>query len=152
MPASFRLILISILLPLLSIGCATLSPNFEKPAVEVASIQLLNSGGLSPEFDIVLRVVNPNRDALNINGLTYTLYLGGRKVVSGVSIDTPSIPAYGEGQMKLRARLSLFTGLSLLNNLMTEYAEGIDYELVTKLDVGSFIPTITVREEGVFTF
>jgi hypothetical protein len=89
---------------------------------------------------------------LNIDGLSYTLYPGGRKIVSGVSIDTPRIPGYGEGEMKLRERLSLLSGLNLLNDLMTEYSQGIDYELVTKLDVGSFIPNITVKEKGIFNF
>ena len=152
MPTKVRHIVICLLASLMLSACASLSPGFEEPTIEVASIQLQNSGGLSPEFDIVLRVSNPNRDALNINGLSYTLYLGGRKVVSEVSIDTPRVPGYGEGEMKLRARLSLFSGLSLLNDLMTEYSENIDYELVTKLDVGSFIPNITVKKKGIFTF
>ena len=152
MPASIRLVLISILMPLLAAGCASLSPGFEEPLIEVTSIRLQNSGGLSPEFDIALRVSNPNRDALNIDGMTYTLYLAGKKVVSGVSNDTPSIPGYGEGEVKLRVGLSLFGGISFLNDLMTEHPESVDYELVTKLDVGRFYSKITIKQQGLFTF
>jgi len=152
MPASIRLVLISIFMPLLAAGCASLSPGFEQPLVEVTSIRLQNSGGLSPEFDIILRVTNPNRDALDIGGMTYTLYLAGKKVVSGVSNDTPSIPGYGEREVKLRAGLSLFGGISLLNELMTEHPQSIDYELVTRLDVGRFYPKVTIKQQGLFSF
>jgi len=152
MPAAIRLVLMSIFMPLLAAGCVSLSPGFEQPLIEVTSIRLQNSGGLSPEFDIVLRVSNPNRDNLNIDGMTYTLYLAGKKVVSGVSNDTPSIPGYGEGEVKLRAGLSLFGGISLLNDLMTENPQSIDYELVTRLDVGRFYSKITIKQQGLFTF
>lgn len=152
MPLSIRLLLIAIFMPLLATSCATLSPGFKEPLVEVTSIKLQNANSLSLGFDIGLRVSNPNRDALNIDGLTYTLYLAGNKVVSGVSNDTPSIPGYGEGEFKLQAALSLFGGLSLLNGLMTEYQESIEYELITKLDVGRFYPKITIKRQGLFTF
>jgi LEA14-like dessication related protein len=152
MPASIRLLLVAFFMPLLAAGCASLSPGFEEPLVEVTSIKLQNANSLSLGFEIVLRVSNPNRDALNINGMTYMLYLAGNKVISGVSNDTPSIPGYGEGEFKLQAGLSLFGGLSLLNNLMSEYQESIDYELITKLDVGRFYPKITIKRQGLFTF
>ena len=145
----------SILIVLLAIflaGCANLTPGFEDPSVEVTSIQLKNSNSLAPEFDIALRVSNPNRDALSIDGMTYSLFLAGNKVVSGVANDLPSIPGYGEVAVNIQASLSLFGGLSLLNDLMTQNSESIDYELVTKLDVGRFYPKITLRQQGIFAF
>ena len=147
-----RLIFTLLLASLVLTACANLTPGFEEPLIEVTSIRLNNSGGLAPEFDIALRVSNPNRDALNIDGMTYTLYLAGNKVVSGLANDLPSVPGYGAATVKLRATLDLFGSLNLLNNLMNQYQQSIDYELVTKLDVGRFYPTITVKQQGIFTF
>jgi len=133
-------------------ACANLTPGFEEPLIEVTSIRLKNTGGLAPEFDIVLRVSNPNRDALKIDGMTYTLYLAGNKVVSGVKNDLPGVPGYGEATVNLQAALSLFGSLGLLRDLMDQYQQSIDYELVTKLDVGRFYPKITVKQQGKFDF
>lgn len=152
MPAKARPIIIFLLASIVLTGCANLTPGFEEPLVEVMSIRLKNSGSLAPEFDIALRVSNPNRDALNIDGMTYTLYLAGNKVVSGLANDLPGLPGYGEAVVNLQAALSLFGSLGLLNDLMNQYQQSIDYELVTKLDVGRFYPKITVKQQGVFTF
>ncbi len=141
-----------VLLTIFLAGCANLTPGFEDPAVEVISIQLKSSNSLAPEFDIALRVTNPNRDALKIDGMTYALYLAGNKVVSGVANDLPGVPGYGEVAVTIQATLSLFGSLSLLNELMNQYQDSIDYELVTKLDIGRFYPKITVKRQGLFNF
>jgi len=152
MPTKVRQIFIFLLASIVLTGCANLAPGFEEPLIEVTSIRLKNSGSLAPEFDITLRVSNPNRDALNLDGMTYTLYLAGNKVVSGVANDLPSLLGYGEAVVNLHATLSLFGSLGLLNDLMNQYQESIDYELVTKLDVGRFYPKITVKQQGLFNF
>ena len=147
-----RNILIMVLLPVILTACANLTPGFEEPSVEVRSIQLRQSNNLAPEFDIALRITNPNRNALSIDGMTYTLFLAGNKVVSGVANDLPGLPGYGEVAVTIQASLDLFGSLNLLNNLMNQYQDSIDYELVTKLDVGRFYPKITVKQKGLFNF
>lgn len=152
MSVAVRVLSIVIFVPLFLAGCANLTPGFEDPSVEVISIKLRNSNSLSPEFDIALRITNPNRDALSIDGMTYTLFLAQKKIVSGVASNLPRIPAYGEAVVNLQASLSLFGSLSLLNDLANEYRESVDYELVAKLDLGRFYPTMTITREGLFRF
>lgn len=152
MPTAVRVLSIIFLVPVLLAGCANLAPGFEEPSVEVISIKLKNTNSLSPDFDIALRVTNPNRDALSVEGMTYTLFLAQKKIVSGVAGDLPRIPAYGEAVVKLQASLDLFGSLSLLNDLMNTYRESVDYQLVAKLDLGRLYPTITITREGLFRF
>jgi len=152
MSGPIRLLTVSFLFLVLLGGCATLSPGFEEPSLQVNSIRLKNSHSLAPEFEISLRVTNPNRDDLSIDGMTYTLNLAGNKVVSGVANDLSTIPAYGETDVKIMATLSLLGGFKLLNDLMNEYQESIGYEIIVRLDVGKFYPRITIQREGVFTF
>lgn len=152
MSGPIRLLTVSLLLLMLPAGCATLSPGFEEPSLQVNSIRLKNSHSLAPEFEISLRVTNPNRDDLSIDGMTYTLNLAGNQVVSGAANDLPTIPGYGEAEVKIMATLSLLGGFKLLNDLMNEYQESVGYEIIVKLDVGKFYPRITIQREGVFTF
>ncbi len=152
MSGPIRLLTISFLFVVLLGGCATLSPGFEEPTLQVNSIRLKNSNSLAPEFEISLQVTNPNRDALSIDGMTYTLNLAGNKVVSGAANDLPTIPAYGEADVKIMATLSLLGGFKLLNDLMNQYQESVGYEIIVRLDVGKLYPRITIQREGVFTF
>ena len=152
MSGPIRLLAVSLLFLMLPAGCATLSPGFEEPSLRVNSIRLKNSNSLAPEFEISLRVTNPNRDDLSIDGMTYTLNLAGNQVVSGAANDLPTIPGYGEAEVKIMATLSLLGGFKLLNDLMNEYHESVGYEIIVKLDVGKFYPRITIQREGIFTF
>jgi LEA14-like dessication related protein len=133
-------------------GCATLSPDFEEPSLQINSIRLINFDGMTPQFEIDLHIVNPNRDALDLKGLSYTLHLAGNQVVSGATSKLPVIAAYGEADFKIDASVSLLDGLQLLSKLINEYQGNITYEFNAKLDVGSFYPTIPIKREGVINF
>jgi LEA14-like dessication related protein len=148
----YRLFLVGFGIVVLLNGCAALSPAFEEPTLQVNSIKLKNSNSLAPEFEISLRVTNPNRDTLNIKGMSYTLNLAGNQVVSGVANDLPPSAAYGDTDVKIMATLSILGGFKLLNELMNEYQESIQYQLIARLDVGSFYPRITITREGVIKF
>lgn len=133
-------------------GCATLSPDFEEPSLQVNSIRLVNFEGMTPQFEIDLHIVNPNRDALDLEGMSYTLLLAGEKVVSGATRNLPVVPAYGEADFKIDASVSLLDGLQLLSKLLNEYQTNLAYEFNAKLDLGSLYPIIPITREGVIEF
>jgi LEA14-like dessication related protein len=133
-------------------GCATLPPDFEEPSLQINSIRLINFDGMTPQFEIDLHIVNPNRDALDLKGLSYTLGLAGKKMVSGATSDLPVVAAYGEADFKIDANVSLLDGLQLLSKLMNENLKNLTYEFNAKLDLGSFYPTIPIKREGVLNF
>ena len=152
MSGVIRLLIGGLSLLIVLTGCAALSPSFEAPSLQVNSIKLKKSNSLASEFEIALRVTNPNRDDLNIDGMTYTLSLAGNEIVSGAANDLPTIPAYGEAEVKIMATLSLLGGLKLLNDLANNNQDSVTYELITRLDVGKFYPMITIKRDGVFDF
>jgi len=145
-----RLIMVCVIL--LFAGCASLSPDFEEPSLQINSVRLTNFDGITPQFEIDLHIVNPNRDALDLKGLSYTLHLAGKQVVSGATSNLPVVAAYGEADFKIDASVSLLDGLQLLSKLINEYQENITYEFIAKLDLGSFYPTIPITREGVLNF
>ena len=142
----FRLLFLAGVL-LLS-GCATNRADFDPPTVTVQSFRAVPGDGVAPAFEIGLRVVNPNRDALKIEGLAYTIALEGRPLIAGVGKDLPAISGYSEEIITVSANASLYESLQLLGELAAEPREKLRYDLETKLDVGVFYPAIRVSQSG----
>lgn len=129
-------------------GCATLQPDFETPTVTFTSFRMLPSSGIAPEFEIGLRVTNPNAQALNLKGLAYTASLDGQDLIKGVANDLPVIEGYGTGDVTLTATPDVFGGIQFFTELLRDPRDTVNYELEAKLDVGTFVPAIRVRDKG----
>ncbi len=148
---TIRLFLLQVMFISFLSACATTMPSdFEEPAVSVVSFKPINSGGITPQFEIVLHVTNPNREPLAIEGMSYTIHIEDNKVMSGVSNDLPTIEPYGEAEVKLNATANLMGGFKLLTGLMNTKNGEIAYQFKAKLDVGTFMPRINVVKEGTF--
>ena len=133
-------------------GCATVPADFKQPGVTVLSVtpRILNS--ITPEFDIVLRVTNPNRDALAIKGLSYTIDLAGTEFLQGVASDLPKIAAYGEAEVKLGAKADLVGGFNILSRILADPASPLDFEFNAAIDIGTLYPMVKVNKQGVISF
>lgn len=129
-------------------ACTGMGRGFETPTVTVSSFRALPSEGAMPAFAIGLRVINPNRDALKLQGVSYTVSLEGHEVIKGVGSDLPVIDGYGEGELMLTATANLFAGIRLITDLMSRSSDSFDYKFEAKLDVGSFWPAIRVTDSG----
>lgn len=141
----------SLLLPIVFIfsSCAPLQPGFETPVVSISSFEALPSQGVVPQFEIGLHIVNPNRTALNLRGVVYTISLEGHKLVTGVTNELPVIEAYSEGDILLNASVDLFSSIGFFTDLIrNQNLEKISYQFSAKLDVGTFHPVIRVTKEG----
>ena len=129
-------------------GCAGMGSGYETPTVAVSSFKALPSEGALPSFEIGLRVINPNREALELQGVAYTVSLQGHEIIKGVANDMPVIDGYGEGEIVLTAAANLFAGIRLIADLMRGDGGNLEFELEAKLDIGGFRPAIRVRESG----
>ena len=130
-------------------GCSTLQPGYETPVVSITSFKALPTQGLIPQFQINLRIINPNRSSLDLKGISYTISLEGHKIITGVSNKLPMIEAYGEGDVVLKASVDLFSSIKFFTNLMNNpIKDQISYSLNAKLDAGSFHPLIRAAKNG----
>ncbi len=141
-------ILTALLLSIALASCATLDPNYEEPTVTLSSFKALPSEGMVPAFEIGLRIINPNSQALNLEGIVYTVSLEGYELVKGVGKDFPVIEGYSEGDVKLTAAANLLAGIRFVTNLMQEQRDTFEYEFKAKLDLGGLYPSIRVKEKG----
>lgn len=141
------LILYSLIIFILA-GCATLRSDYETPSVIISDFRILPSEGIVPRFEIGLHIINPNRDALKLAGISYSVKLEGHKILTGVTNNIPVTEAYGESDIKLAATADLFSSISLLTDLMKEQRDIFNYVLDVKMDIGGFRRNIHVKKEG----
>jgi len=137
-----------LILALLLGACAGVQPKYESPSVSVASLKLLPTGSMMPQFSITLHVVNPNREPLRLNGIAYSVYLEGHKVITGAANNLPEIEGYGEGDIKLIATIRLLESLRLLSELIGKHRDSYHYKIDAKLDIGGGKPQLHVVDEG----
>lgn len=132
-------------------ACATLSPTYETPQVSLTSFTVSpQSSGLAPEFDIGLRVVNPNRSALPLVGMSYSVEVDGNRILTGAEPNLPRIEGYGTADIIIKASPDLFGSARLINQLLTSTQSEFNYLFKAKLDVGTLMPFIHIEEKGSF--
>lgn len=130
-------------------GCAGLTSDMDPPKVTVESVEGLPSSGGGPRFKIQLRVTNPNKQTLDIAGISYSIEVLDRELLSGVTNDVPIIEGYSEEIVTLEAGINLFQFVRLLAGLGKSTADALDYRFSAKIDFNGFIPTQRVEESGV---
>jgi LEA14-like dessication related protein len=129
-------------------GCATIPTDFQEPAFSIMDIEIRNTAGLSPEFEIILRVTNPNRVPLEIVGMSYDISMEGNKVVIGVANDLPDIGPYDEAVVTVIAQINLMGSISLLRDLARRNTDSVSYDFTARMDIGQTYPVITIAETG----
>ena len=129
-------------------SCAGIQSDYETPSVIITDFRALPSEGIAPRFEIGLHIINPNRKALELIGISYTVKLEGHKILTGVSNKVPVVEAYGESDVKLAATTGILSSISLLADLMRDQRDTFKYILDVKMDIGGLHPNIHVRKEG----
>ena len=132
-------------------GCASLQSDLDPPMISLESFKSLPSENGAPLFEIKLRVANTNIQTLVIAGISYSIELLGKELISGVTNEVPVIEAYTEEVITLEAGLQLFQLLRLLTSLGQSQADALDYRFLAKIDFNGFLPTQRIEEAGEIT-
>lgn len=140
-----------LLLVLLLGGCASISPELDPPKVTLESFDSLPSESGAPRFQIKLRVTNPNKQTLDIAGISYSVEIMDKELISGVTNEVPVIEGYSEEVVTVEAGLQLFQLLRLLAGLGRTPADSLEYRFSAKIDFNGFVPTQRVEETGEIT-
>ena len=140
----------AILLVLTLASCATLGPDYEDPTVTLTSFRAIPSDSMTPEFEIGLRVINPNPHDLALAGVVYTISVQGHELVKGVGKDFPVIESYSQQDLLLSASANLLAGVRFISDMMQTPTESLEYAFDAKLDLQGLYPSIRVSERGTF--
>ncbi|MEH6517954.1 MAG: LEA type 2 family protein [Halioglobus sp.] len=129
-------------------ACATVMPNMDPPKVSFENIRSLPSEGGGPRFEITLRIANPNEQSLDIAGISYTMDLLDKEIISGVTNEVPLIEGYTEEVVTLEAGINLFDILRLVSGLGRNQSEDLEYRFRAKIDFRGLVPTQRIDESG----
>ncbi|MEZ7843372.1 MAG: LEA type 2 family protein [Opitutales bacterium] len=149
MPLAARRLFLTCLALLCCSGCATLDKNHESPKIDVVGITKAASDTGAMQFTIQLRIVNPNAETIDLHGLYYELSLEGIEVVTGTAKDLPPVEGYSDTIVSVSSAASLLNSARLLQKLINQPQEMLDYKLRAKLGTNSkWMPSTTVVETG----
>lgn len=130
-------------------GCASLYGDKDPPAISMESFRTVASEDSAiPRFEVTLRVANPNKTALKIAGIAYSIEILGKELIMGVTDDVPVIEPYSEEIVKLEAGLQVVGILRLMASLGTTPKEALDYRFSAKIDFEGFMPTQRIEKTG----
>ncbi len=130
-------------------GCATLDLDYEEPSVELVSFKALPANGFEQNFEVGLKLTNPNNFELPLNGISYQLSIAGETLAHGVATDIPTVGAYGETRFVVPVSTSLLRGFKVIRALLDNKGQDINYQLKAKLDIDiPFVPKLTVIQGG----
>ncbi|MGA6098185.1 LEA type 2 family protein [Stutzerimonas marianensis] len=135
--ASVRLSLLAVLAIALA-ACAAFSPR-DPLNVQVAGVEPLPGEGLELRMAVKLRVQNPNDMALEYNGVALDLEVNGRRLASGVSDASGSVPRFGETVLRVPVTISAFSAARQALGLAEHIGlDEVPYVLRGKLAGGLF--------------
>jgi LEA14-like dessication related protein len=147
----FERFAVLLVLSFLLAGCAALAPSYEKPQINITSFTLAPaSAGLAPRFNIGIQVINPNRAALPLKGMIYSVEVEGNRLLSGATSELPRVPGYGMVDFVIEASPDLFGSARLLGDLLSRQRDSLGYTFRARLDVGGMMPFINIEESGRF--
>lgn len=129
-------------------ACAGMGTDMDPPKVSLDSFRALPSEGGAPRFEIQLRVINPNRQDLDVAGISYSIEVMDRELLSGVSNEVPLIRGYTEEVVTLEAGLQLFQLARLLTSLGSHRGDTLPYRFSAKIDFHGFVPTQRIVDSG----
>lgn len=102
---------------LLLAGCATMA-GIEPPGISLAGLRLVEVKGLETAFEVDLRVLNPNKTPLNVQGVECDLTLNDRHLAKGVANPGKAIPAYGSEIVTVNVYASMLDVFGMAGRLI----------------------------------
>jgi LEA14-like dessication related protein len=118
----------------LSLGGCALFTRQDPVQVTVVGIEPLPGQDLEMRMALLLRVQNPNEQALDFDGMALTLKVNGQPLASGVSDQSGRIGRYAERVVKVPMSISAFGMLRQIYGLdRLQGLDGLPYRVDGKL-------------------
>jgi LEA14-like dessication related protein len=142
-------------LMMIALAACVTTPPLEPPHLSIMNIEMLETTSMfTQRLKVRVHVQNPNDIELPIRGVSATLEVLGEKLATGVSADSFTVPAFGEGEFDLLVDASIARlVIGMLGNGKTDQMmeQGLDYRLKGKVSLMSgLVRSIPFDERGTF--
>jgi LEA14-like dessication related protein len=131
-------------------GCALIVPRLQTPRLSIVDVEVRKANLLEQELRVRMRVENPNDRSLPVQGLSYTVYLGGQEFATGVSDASFIVPALGTAEFNMDVTANAAGALFAILN--QPRGRGIDYRMKGRVELThGWLRSIPFEESGTFT-
>ena len=131
-------------------GCALFVPKLQTPKLSIVDIQVLKANLLEQQMRVRMRVENPNDRSLPIQGLSYTVYLGGQEFATGASDASFVVPALGTAEFNMDVTANAAGAIFAI--LSKPSGQGVDYHMKGKVQLShGWLRQIPFEQSGTFT-
>lgn len=131
-------------------GCALFVPKLQTPNLSIVDVEVRRANFMEQELRVRMRVENPNDRSLPIQGLTYTVYLGGQEFANGVSDASFVVPALGTAEFNMDVTANAAGALFAV--LGKPRGQGIDYRMKGRVELShGWLRSIPFEQSGTFT-
>lgn len=133
------------------VACSGLPFNAKPPKVSVAEVDIKSLGLFEQQFDVGLRVSNPNEFDLKIEALEFELELNGRAFAKGLSRASALIPATSSTVMRVDAVTQSKNLIQQIKTLPAEILkEGMPYRIKGRVKTDQSSSWIPFDQKGVY--
>ena len=132
-------------------GCSSMSPLEETPRVSVIGLKPVEIGLLEQRYTVRLRVQNPNRVELGIQGMNYRIEVNDREFAQGVSDKDVLIAPFSEGLVDVSVVSNLGSIIRQLK-LLSEKGTPFRYRISGRIALKGVPGTIPFSHEGELLF
>ena len=143
----YRLAITILLLTSLT-ACAGIRP--EPPEVQLSGLEITDVSLSHANFLATLSLFNPNSYGLDIEGLSFTLFLNDIRISKGLTAKAFSIPAEASGKASLRLSSSFLNLFQLSRSVQNQ--DEITFRIAGELKIGGLGllgVTIPIEREGI---
>ena len=132
-------------------GCSGLPPGSQPPSVTVADFALADASRFEQQFNLSLRIQNPNPDEFTIDGMAFDLEVNDQPFARGVGNERVTVPRYGSALMAVEAVSTLGGLLRQFGRLAQGERPALKYRIkgVVSLAGGARMP---FEQRGEFDF
>jgi LEA14-like dessication related protein len=131
-------------------GCALLVPRLQTPRLSIVNVEVRKANLLEQQLRVRMRVENPNDRSLPVQGLSYTVYLGGQEFATGASDASFVVPALGTAEFDMDVTANAAGALFAI--LGRPRGQGIDYRMKGRVELThGWLRSIPFEESGTFT-
>jgi LEA14-like dessication related protein len=131
-------------------GCALFLPKLQTPNLSIVDVEVRRANFMEQQLRVRMRVENPNDRSLPIQGLTYTVYLGGQEFATGVSDASFIVPALGTAEFNMDVTANAAGALFAI--LGRPRGQGIDYRMKGRVELShGWLRSIPFEQSGTFT-
>ena len=120
----------------LGAGASLVHHRVQRESERAFHIGMLDVGLIEQRMALKLRVQNPNRFDIPINGISYELEFNDTPFAQGVAQPQTTVPAYGEAMIQTEATCNLGSILRQLEVLQKD--KRLRYRLQGKVDLGGW--------------